>query len=572
MNTRKKNDSDINFHLKSNPLPGKTQTWLLSMLFVLSALTYFNSLFNGLTSYDDYQYLQKNNYLRNDSWEGVKAIFTSFYASNYHPLTTLTYLFEYSIWGLNPFPYHFTNLALHLINIFLVFKVSLRLSNSWITAYVVCSLFALTPMHVESVAWVSERKDVLYAVFYLLSILQYLKYINSGSRFTMHYFSTLLFFLLSLFSKSAAVTLPVLLIAIDLYKNRRVDVRTLTEKIPFFALSVLFGMLNIYAQQNALTDMDTTYNLANRFFLLCGSVSFYIVKLILPINLSLVHFFPGTENGFLPWYFYASFPFLAILMWLILRWKKYHKESLFGFAFFFITISVMLQLIPVGSAYASERYSYISYIGLFYIVGQWVSDNIEKSKKILVPVFFTTLLIFSIMTWQRISIWKNDDTLFGDIRRKDPLHAERISRTIAMVGNDKKLSGDLEGALDDYSQAILFDPNFGDPYFFRAMVNNDLGNLREAINDYNAAIARNVRPPLIFHYRGVAYHRNGIADSAISDYTHALSMEPASSRVLHLRGLAFLQINDTVSACSDFQEASRLGDTASISLARQYCK
>lgn len=168
------NDEEIKLFLKSDKRPGSLQTWLISGVLIFTSLLYTRTLFNGLTSYDDSYYLQKNYYLRDPSPEGIKAIFTSFYASNYHPLTTLTYLFEYTFWELNPFPYHLINLLLHIINTFLVFKLTSRLSGNWTSGFIVCTLFALTPMHVESVAWASERKDVLYAMFYLLATIHYL--------------------------------------------------------------------------------------------------------------------------------------------------------------------------------------------------------------------------------------------------------------------------------------------------------------------------------------------------------------------------------------------------------------
>ena len=169
--------------------PQKRQTvaaipkWSVAAIILFTALLYSRCLYNGLTLMDDDYYIINNPFLKDFSLHGVRAIFTSFYSGKLrNPLTTVTWLFEYNIYGLNPLPYHLLNLLLHLLNIWLVFHLAEQLSGKKITALVVAVLFAVHPMHVESVAWASERKDVLYAAFYLLSLLAYLRYTASGYR------------------------------------------------------------------------------------------------------------------------------------------------------------------------------------------------------------------------------------------------------------------------------------------------------------------------------------------------------------------------------------------------------
>ena len=225
-------------------------------------------------------------------------------------------------------------------------------------------------MHVESVAWISERKDVLYTLFYLLSLLTYLQYLKTNRK-AKQYIILLLFFILSLLSKVAAVTLPVLLIAIDVYKKRKITVISLLEKLPFFLLSLLFGILTILSQKNvdAFNQISTSFSVIDKIFLFSYSIIFYIFKLIAPINLSAVYYFPEVHKT-LPWQYYASLPALLILLFFIIRKSSIRKEILFGVIFFLITISVMLQIVPVGTAHTAERYTYVPYLGLLFIAGQ----------------------------------------------------------------------------------------------------------------------------------------------------------------------------------------------------------
>ena len=344
--------------------------WAPAAVIIFTALLYCKALNNGFVYNDDGVYILENPFLRDFSVKGIIAIFSKFYNANYHPLTTVTNLFEYRFFGLNPLPYHFTNVLFHLLNTWLVFSLTERLSGKRVTALIVCILFAIHPLHVESVAWLAERKDVLYASFYLLSLLAYLKYLSS--RFNKkQYVFTLFLFLASLLSKSAAVTLPVLLIAIDIYKGRKLNAKSLTEKIPFILLSLLFGALTIMSQKtgSGINDLSSSFGFLSRVFLFTFRIAFYIIESVIPFRLCAMHCLPDDTVNVLPFYYYISLPFLLMVTWLIAKKYTNKKEVIFGVAFFLISISVMLQIINVGVAITAERYTYIPYIGLFYIAG-----------------------------------------------------------------------------------------------------------------------------------------------------------------------------------------------------------
>ena len=530
--------------------------WGPVVVMALTALVYANAVTNGFTNFDDDFYVFKNPFLQDHSLQGIKAIFSSFYVGNYHPLTTLTYLFEYTFFGLNPVSYHLINVALHVLNAWLAYKVTEQLSGKQVTAFVVAVLFAIHPMHVESVAWVSERKDVLYAFFYLLSLRYYLKYLSAGYALK-YFFIALLFFTASLLSKSAAVTLPVLLVAIDIYKGRKINARSLIEKAPCFILSIIFGIVALMSQKagGAIRDLSASHTIAERFFIFSYGLASYIVRLVAPVGLSAMHYLHSTHGGALPWAYYASVPFLAVTAWLVARPSRYRKDIVFGVLFFLITISVMLQVIAVGSAITAERYTYIPYIGLFYIAGQWVANNINGLRKnIITGTGIIIILIFSALTWSRIGVWKDGDTLFTDAIAKDPT----AYFGYWMRGNLKNSEGKYEEALQDYTDAIRLNPEFEDLYYDRGHASFETGNTPAAIKDYTKAIENNPKMAEAYNDRGWALYKSGDTAVAMADFSKAININPGLAEAYNNRGSVYYAAGNLDAALPDFDKAIAL--------------
>jgi len=527
--------------------------WAPVAVLTFTALLYIRALYNGFANWDDDYYILNNPFIRDFSLNGVKAIFLSFYYSNYHPLTTLTYLFEYTWCGANPFLYHLSNVLLHLLNTWLVFKVAEQLSGKKITALVVSLLFAVHPMHVESVAWISERKDVLYTLFYLLSMLVYLRYLKSGYQ-TKHYIGVLLFFVASLLSKPAAVTLPVLLIALDAYKGRKINTRSLLEKVPFLLLSLFFGILAVLSQKagKSINDFSLSYSFAERIFLFTYAIAFYIVKLVVPFSLSAMHYFPNTHGGAFPWQYYASLPFLLFIVWLVTKRNLFQKEIVFGVFFFLITISVMLQIVSVGSAITAERYTYVPYIGLFYLAGQWFSGIIQKpARNFAMVILLLFVIMFSCQTYARIGVWKDGNVLFTDVIKKNPdyFHGYWIR------GNVKSKKGDLQGALHDYNKTLEYNPKYVTCLIMRGDVRNKLNDYKGALQDMNLAISLDSTIAEAYNNRGMANYGLGNIKSSILDYNKAILLNPGFAMIYNNRGSAYDGLGDTKLALLDYNKA-----------------
>ena len=530
--------------------------WSLAAVLIFTFLLYARSLFNDFVYLDDDQYILTNPFLRDFSFHGIKVIFSSFYFSNYHPLTTLTFLFEYKLYGLHAFPYHLLNVVLHVINTWLVFQLAGKLSGKKLTALVVAILFAVHPMHVESVAWISERKDVLYTCFFLLSLLSYLGYLESGHK-TKFYIGALLLFVISLLSKSAAVTLPVVLVAIDIYKGRKLNQRTLLEKLPFFALALLFGILTLLAQKSggAIGEFSSVYSVMDRFFLVVYSIAFYIIKMIVPFNLSALHYYPDIQGGTLPWPYYLSLPVLLALSSLLLIKNSFRRETISGVLFFLMTISVMLQFFTFGYSLTAERYTYISSIGLFYIAGQYMSGISKKqTMKIAVAILTIFLLVFSIQTWNRIGVWKNGDILINDVIKKNPLSFNGYW-TRANLKNNK---GDLQGALMDFDKVIEYKPHFVSGLRMRGDIRNKLGNFEGALEDLNLVIGFDPANAEAYIMRGNSFYKLGNIQAAFLDCNKAIQLNPKLVEAFTNRCMLKAITGDTAGAMDDIGKAIEL--------------
>ena len=529
--------------------------WAIYAVLAFTALIYIRALFNGFVNLDDDAYLFDNPFIRNFSLQGISAIFSNFYEANYHPLTTLTYLFEYRIYGLNPLPYHALNVLLHLVNIMLVYKLVEKLSENKLSALLVSLLFALHPMHVESVAWVSERKDVLYTLFYLGSLLAYHKYLASGMK-SRHYWICLLLFVLSLLSKSAAITLPILLIAVDLYKKRKLNATMFLEKLPFLALAVLFGILALLSQQQAFKPVSVSYTFIDRIFLFSYTISFYIVKLVAPFSLSVMHYYPNTGGGALPWYYYASLPFLLIMVWLVVRRSDFRREKLFGIFFFLIVISIMLQVVSVGDTITAERYTYVSYIGLFFIAGQWIA-KIQKNplKKTALVVGGIFIIMCTYLTWERISVWKDGKVLFTDVVKKYP----ESYPAYWMRGNIYYKHNDNQKALQDYNKSIQLFPDFAPSLAARAKVLlKGFNDPKSALPDLNRSIQLDSTIAETYSDRGMAFAQTGDTAASLRDFNKAIKLKPELSKAYINRSALKANMGNTKGALEDINKAITL--------------
>jgi hypothetical protein len=298
----------------------------------------------------------------------------------------------------NEWSYHLFNLLFHLVNCYLVYRLAFLLSkNNSLIALVTSLLFAIHPLHVESVAWISERKDVLYGLFFIAGHIAYTKYIDTASK--KQYWLTLLFVILSLMSKPAAVIFPVSLFCIDILRRRQFSFKLITEKIPFLIPAIIMGLLTINAQKTVGATGEEYFGLGKNILFGFYGIMMYFVKMIIPFKLAAFYPFPALNENLPPVYYAGPVFTLLLAAVTYFTWKKYRFVA-FGIAFYIVNLSLVLQIFSVGSAVIAERYTYIPYIGLFFIAGclldRFAKGNMTKAYAVLIPshLFFPSYLFY----------------------------------------------------------------------------------------------------------------------------------------------------------------------------------
>ncbi len=567
-------------NINKNHGKATSQTMSGNMFFILASLLiiifttciYFKSLNNPFTRWDDSLYITENpdiTTLHGDSLNyTLKHTFSSYVQGNYHPLTMLTFCLEYDIFKLNSKPYHITNLILHLLNSLLVFYFIWLITRQRWVAFITALLFAVHPMHVESVAWVAERKDVLYSFFYLAAICSYIFYLRKEKQKALFYALTFLLFILAVLSKAMAVSLPIAFFAIDYFLDRKITRRTVLEKVPFLLLSLIFGYIAILAQKEISAMSDIAQS---NFFdqILFGSYALitYIWKLILPINLSCFYNYPVKHNGMYPIIFYIAPVIVLVLAFLIYKSQKFGKDILFGFTFFLITIALVLQIIPVGAAIIADRYAYLPYIGLFFILARGINNLVENKseqlKALKIPSVVTLILfvfICSYLTFQRCKVWHDSLALWNDAIEK----YDKAPLSFNCRGGVYYYTKEYDKAMIDFTRAIQLKFNYSDAYYNRGLVYNNWGKYKEAIIDYSASIKYRKAFAPVYYYRGNAYFNLGKYDLAIADFNSAIQLKYSSPNGFYNRGLIYYNQGKHEEAIKDFTSAIQLSPTFSL--------
>ncbi len=472
------------------------------------------SLLNQFTNWDDPGYVINNPIIKDISFENIKNIFSPKNAvmGNYHPLTILTYAFDYNSVNLEPYRYHLVSLLFHLATTVLVYCFIWLFSRRMIVAIITAVLFGLHPMHIESVAWVAGRKDVVYGFFYMASAITYLFYIKGDSKKWIWYAGVFVLYSCSLLSKPVAVVLPVTLLLIDYFKDRiwlsakndagqplmsfnNVNYAVLIEKIPLFAMSVAAGIKSVQDQQvfKALGTQGETYNILERIGLGGYALITYLWKAVVPVKLLCFYPYPLKENGAMaPVYYIYPLLTIALLVFVWIRYRK-NKAVVFGVMFFLVNIALLLQFIPVGGAIIADRYTYIPYIGLFFIMGWGVSALLESEKaaqigKAVLAGVSVYVLVLGYMSYERCQVWYDGMSLWRDEIEVEPVRAPNGYNNLGFFYFNKFNSSVDPAERKIYydssyyllNKAIQLQPSFVNPYI-------SLGELMRANNQLDEA-------------------------------------------------------------------------------------
>jgi tetratricopeptide (TPR) repeat protein len=558
--------------------------WIGGIL-VLTLVVYWKAFYNGFTNWDDEPYVTENFFIRELNWPTIKYWLTAFHHGNYHPITMLTYMLDYHFAKLNPLWYHVENVIFHLFNTFLVYLVIWKLFRHKTTAVFSAFVFALHPMHVESVAWISERKDVLFTFFYFLGLNAYLNYIETSEKKQLVW--VYVFFLLSLLSKPAAITFCLVLPLIDYWKGRSFTKPLILEKIPFFIISFIFGIIAIKAQMAAEAIADAqVFTVWQRIMFASYAVLMYLYKFFVPVNQANFHPYPTLDaQGNIPFIFYVAPLLFLILTAGVLFFHKKSRTLVFGYLFFFFNLILVLQLVSVGNAIIAERYTYVPYVGLAAVLGEGLVFVEQNRKKWFKPVVFLTavwgvFLIYrtyhQIDTWKdALSLWNNQlkvypDDVFGHNKRGTYLainkkyeEALKDFQWIAKYypNNEKALLGianiygqlgQPQKALEYYNRILEINPNTFEARVNRAITYSMLKQYDKALEDY--AIAAQIKPEdlKIYINRSYTYLETKQYAKAVEDYNRVLQVDKNNVQMYFYRGVVYLNNGNFQKAINDF--------------------
>jgi tetratricopeptide (TPR) repeat protein len=501
-------------------------------------------------------------------------------------------------------------LLFHIANSLLLFYLFYRMTNApWKSAFV-AALFALHPLHVESVAWVAERKDILSTFFLLLTIAAYIKY-TKHKRF-MNYLAVLLFFALGLMAKPMLVTLPFVLLLLDYWPLQRFELMRpngqhpkeeekatlfnqasirslLLEKAPFFALATLSSVVTFIAQKKGgAVAPAQIFSPGVRIANALVSYGIYIEKMIWPKNLALFYPHPGPRPV---WQIAAAVTLIGAVTFLVILKARRFPYLIFGWLWFAITLVPVIGIVQVGGQAMADRYTYVPLIGLFVMAAWGLPDLTGKmrcGKQLLLAASLSSLAVLFILTRIQVGYWKDSITLYnhslgitvsnfqifttrGTAYLKLGNYREAIEDFDKALDIEPKLAialynrgiayerlGDRTKAISDFNRAIEISPNYSEAYNNRGLANAGLGNFRLAVADYDMAIKINPESTAALNNRGTVNCRLGENLKAISDFSRAIEIDPMCTEAYLNRGIAYHVSHSYKAAIEDFNSAIKL--------------
>ena len=609
-------------HTKPQPVPLKKEQqfrignikWLLiGAIVIITFFCYRYSLHNEFTHWDDNIYVADNNYIKDLTPHNLKMIMTTDIMGIYfHPLTMLSLAMNYHFSKMNPEPYYLTNIIIHVFNTVLIFLLVTQLLQAmsvkgygnikgmvWLAA--LCSLWhGIHPMHVESVSWLAERKDVLYMFFYLLGLMMYVRYAIEGTLKLLLY--TTLFYFLSLISKPMAVTFPLSIFAIDILLKRdkgtteivsmlrpffvitkaivspfrkiipkltevkgNTIAKLISEKAPLFIVSVIAGIATykIADKGGSITVLHIS-TLGQRMLFASHNFVMYFVKAFVPVHLSSFYPYPPTNpNGALPIIFYIA-PILAILLPaipLVIAYKageNYFRVVLFGFLFYFFNVIFILQIVAAGPALMAERYSYVAYFSVVFMAVYFLYILIEKFptwRIAVISIVACISVVFGYICYDRTKVWHDSRTLWENAIAAYP---RQVAAEYENVANYFADNNNFDSAF--YYSKIAVDMHSPDAAAYTDIA-NIYGMRKEydkSIEAYSQALKIDSLDYNTYLNRAITYSSMGKFDLALKDDQRAYLLDSSSAKVFENRGANYLNYKQYDKAIVDYNKLIKM--------------
>ncbi len=582
-------------------------------LTILTLAVYWRVNQCDFITFDDPVYVTQNSHIQSGiTLNGFRWAFSTRYYNVWHPLVWLSFMFDYQLHSLNAGGYHLTNLILHILSALLLFWLFNRMTGAiWKSAFV-AAFFALHPLHVESVAWISERKDVLSAFFWMLTLCLYVYYTEKPA--IKRYLAVLVCFVCALMSKPMVVTLPIIMILLDYWPLKRFESRKtannlkdvmpastnkgsqktnskneahrgnispsnkqrlsktgitairhgglqLWEKIPFFILSAVLVIIILYAPDMPIEKgFSLTSRLAN------APVSFvtYLGKTFWPHDLTV--FYPFADQ--LPvWQVWGCVLLIIVISAAVIVMTKSLPYLFVGWLWYAITLLPVIKIIQVGNDAMADRYTYLPSIGIAIMLAWGVTLLFKKEdmrKKILLPAGTAVLVILAILTWRQCGYWKNSIELFN--------HSLQVTKDNYLAHNNIVFAlfteGRIDEAIDHYNKAISIKQNSADNYNNRGVAYDKLGQHQRAIENFNQAIRLKPDYAQAYFNMGNVYAELGQYQQAVENYNNAINLKPDYLQAYSNRGTTYLNQGNREPGCRDAQKVCALGDCRLLETAR----
>ncbi|MGA2323002.1 MAG: tetratricopeptide repeat protein [Sedimentisphaerales bacterium] len=514
--------------------------------------------------YDDPFYVPRNpQVLAGLTWDGVKWAFTTMHAGNWIPLVWLSLMLDRSVLGVGAGEFHLVNVALHIVNTVLLFWVLKRYSKSLWPSFFVAALFGLHPLHVESVAWVTERKDVLSTLFWMLTMLAYARYVER--RTAGRYITVCVTFALGLMAKSMLVTLPLVLLLMDYWplkrlwpeekKNGFTVGHLLFEKFPLVVMSVLVCVITIVAQKSGgsvakISIVPLGQRIGNALISYCQ----YLIKMFWPVDLAV--FYPHPANSLVGWKVVASLAALLAITIAVILLRR-HRYLLVGWFWYLGTLLPVIGIVQVGGQAMADRYTYVPLTGIFIILA-WLAGDIvvqRRLRQVLAGVAGSVILgVLGVMTFVQVSYWRDTMSLFTHCAAVTPDNV--IVREYLGIGFARE--GDAEAALREFKEALRFEPTDIRTFYNIGNMLVLLGRTDEAIEYYDRVLE--LKPGDADTCIALASTRiiKGETELALDSYREGLKYHPENTVLRGELALVLLQLNRLDEAITELEQVVKI--------------
>lgn len=541
----------------------KSPTWFVYLMLIVITLAVFLQVCNfEFINYDDNWYVFNNNHIFTGlTWQNVVWVFTSAHGGNWHPLTGLSHILDCQLFGLKPGPHHFVNLLFHTADILLLFAILRQMTGTVWQSMFVTALFAIHPLHVESVAWISERKDVLSTLFWLLTMAAYFHYIKNPK--ISRYILTLVLFALGLMSKPMLVTLPFVLLLLDYWPLNRLETdengrikwwrcgRLIWEKTPFFILSAVSSFITFSVQKSvgAVQNVES-FPLPVRLANAVVAYAKYIEKMFWPSRLTV--FYPYSENELPLWSVLILTVLLLGLTVCVLRLADRYRYLPVGWFWYLGTLIPVIGLVQVSEQSMADHYTYVPLVGLFIIVAWGTNDLLIKwnrRKVALGTVSVAVIVILSVCAAVQTSYWKDGARLFE--------HALEVTGDNYIACNSLAVAKMGQSRFDEAVPLLLrtlrFEPANPDVHNNLGVAYGSLGRSRESIQAFEKAIEIKPDYSAAYYNLGTVYDRLKSYQDAIAAFEKSARFNPNDSSTHFSLGLTCLKTGDKKSALKEYQ-------------------